>query len=171
MCATKRMLYIIAQSHFLLCVHAAEASSRRSPPLQSYPTIDNQNHRASPNCSNLCFSAAIAFACAALSIPTTVEDVFHYADLPAQLIIDAGLTLADTYQVACKYVDGRNLPFRVELFFFDEGRLNEQDFAEQVGFRVLGRVLSPRLSCFECGSGCYIVMASSFVMLIGGSAC
>lgn len=64
--------------------------------------------------------------------------MFHYADLPAQLIIDAGLTLADTYQVACKYVDGRNLPFRVELFFFDEGRLNEQDFAEQVGFRVLG---------------------------------
>lgn len=75
-----------------------------------------------------CNITALAYAFTALGVPTSVDDIFSKARLPTSFVINDGMTLAETFDAACRFICGARAPFFVECYHFDEGVVDEAAF-------------------------------------------
>ena len=68
---------------------------------------------------NCCQSTAIAYALSALGFPTSVDDIFWMVQVPVENAVGAGMTLAETFDLATRYIHHAKLPVFVDCHHFD----------------------------------------------------
>lgn len=81
---------------------------------------------------NCCNVTAVAYAFAALGYPIAVDDIFYATKLPIASVLDDGMSLQETSDVATKYVQAQNLPLDVKSFHMDPGRMSFEEFAKML---------------------------------------
>lgn len=84
-------------------------------------------------CCNL---TSVAFGLSALGYPTTVDDLFHGLRIPVASVLDDGMTLAETHDVALRYVSLACLPVICTVQHFDAPATSTAAFAAQLAAAV-----------------------------------
>ena len=79
--------------------------------------VENMEVQQQINC---CQSTAVAYALTALGFPTTVDDIFWMVQLPVEGAVRNGMTLAETHELAARYIHHAKLPVYVDCHHFDE---------------------------------------------------
>ena len=107
----------------------AEASAR----LDDSPAADAQveaiaalTFQQSINC---CGITSVAYALSALGAPTSVDDIFLTVGVDVDSAVVDGMTLAEIYDVAQRFVARRGLPVFVECYHFDATAVTAEMFA------------------------------------------
>jgi hypothetical protein len=78
---------------------------------------------------NCCQSTAVAYALSALGFPTAVDDIFWMLQVPIEGAVGSGMTLAETFDLATRYIHHRRLPVFVDCHHFDTlAGLTPEDF-------------------------------------------
>jgi hypothetical protein len=72
--------------------------------------VDERSLHAPIACGNI---TSIAYALSAIGQKTSVDDIFHTAQLPLRAVTDGNMTLADTFHTAVEIVQIRQLPVKV----------------------------------------------------------
>jgi len=81
---------------------------------------------------NSCNVTSIAYALTALGYPTTVNQVFTKAKLPVGYVTNDGMTIAETWEAAVRYVEAQNLPVIVECYHFDSDVVTLEAFEKDL---------------------------------------
>lgn len=68
---------------------------------------------------NCCQATAVAYALSALGFPTTMDDIFWLVQVPVESAVGDGMTLAETFDLATRYVHHAKLPVFVDCHHFD----------------------------------------------------
>ena len=69
---------------------------------------------------NMCQTTAVAHALTLMGHPTSVDDVITLVKVPIESAVGDGMTLAETHELALRYVERASLPVSVECYHFDE---------------------------------------------------
>ncbi|NQW82670.1 MAG: hypothetical protein HQ450_01855 [Alcaligenaceae bacterium] len=69
---------------------------------------------------NCCQTTAVAYALTAMGFPTSVDDIFWMVQVPVESAVRDGMTLAETFELATRYIHHAKLPVSVECHHFDE---------------------------------------------------
>lgn len=83
---------------------------------------------------NCCNVTAVAFGLTALGYPTHVDDIFMECKLPGAYVVNDGMTLGEIFNVACTYLQQRNLKEHVDVHchYFDEGIVAEHHLLDAI---------------------------------------
>jgi catechol 2,3-dioxygenase-like lactoylglutathione lyase family enzyme len=68
---------------------------------------------------NCCQATSLAYALSALGFPTTMDDIFWMEEIPVEGAVGDGMTLAETFDLATRYIRRARLPVFVECHHFD----------------------------------------------------
>jgi hypothetical protein len=68
---------------------------------------------------NCCNISAMAYGLTSLGFPTTVNDLFHGARIPVAYVVNDGMSLAESYDIAMRYIHARRLPLSVMCYHMD----------------------------------------------------
>lgn len=96
---------------------------------KDFEKIDLVEFQQPINCCNV---TALAYAFSVHGYPATVDDIFYATRLPIGSVLDDGMSLQETSDVASKYVHAQNLPLKVTSFHMDPGRMSFEDFSEML---------------------------------------
>lgn len=83
--------------------------------------VDERSLHAPIACGNV---TAIAYALSAIGQKTSVDDIFHTAQLPLRAVTDGNMTLADTFHTMVEVVQIRQLPVKVNTLLFRPGAVD-----------------------------------------------
>ncbi|KAK1865172.1 hypothetical protein I4F81_007707 [Pyropia yezoensis] len=78
---------------------------------------------------NCCGVTSVAYALSALGCPTTVDDLFLKVGMNVDSAVGDGMTLAEIYDAAQRYVARVGLPIFVECYHFDEFKASAMGWA------------------------------------------
>lgn len=78
---------------------------------------------------NCCGVTSVAYALSALGCPTTVDDLFLKVGMNVDSAVGDGMTLAEIYDAAQRYVARVGLPIFVECYHFDEFKASAKGWA------------------------------------------
>jgi len=84
--------------------------------LQFVRILENQPVQQQINC---CQATSIAYALSALGFPTTMDDIFWMEQVPVESAVGDGMTLAETFDLATRYIHRARLPVFVDCHHFD----------------------------------------------------
>jgi len=76
---------------------------------------------------NCCQITATAYALTSLGYPTTVDDIFLHVGVDVESAVGDGMTLAETHELASRYIHLKNLPIFVDCYHLDEGVASVED--------------------------------------------
>eukprot|EP01006_Ploeotia_vitrea_P007388 TRINITY_DN16901_c0_g1_i1.p1 TRINITY_DN16901_c0_g1~~TRINITY_DN16901_c0_g1_i1.p1 ORF type:complete len:485 (+),score=35.79 TRINITY_DN16901_c0_g1_i1:46-1455(+) len=68
---------------------------------------------------NCCNITALAYAFSAIGVKTTVNDIFHGAQMPVAYVVNDGMTLGETFDVATRYAKNKKLPVSLGCYHMD----------------------------------------------------
>lgn len=78
---------------------------------------------------NCCGVTSLAYALSALGCPTTVDEIFLVVGMNVDSAVGDGMTLAEIYDAAQRYVARSGLPIFVECYHFDEFKASASGWA------------------------------------------
>lgn len=78
---------------------------------------------------NCCGVTSLAYALTALGCPTTVDEIFLVVGMNVDSAVGDGMTLAEIYDAAQRYVARAGLPIFVECYHFDEFKASAAGWA------------------------------------------
>ena len=68
---------------------------------------------------NCCQATTVAYALSALGFPTSPDDIFWSVEVDIDTAVHQGMTLAETHELALRYINKLGLPVFVEAYHFD----------------------------------------------------
>ena len=68
---------------------------------------------------NCCQTTTVAYALSALGFPTSPDDIFWSVEVDIDTAVHQGMTLAETHELALRYINKLGLPVFVEAYHFD----------------------------------------------------
>jgi len=76
---------------------------------------------------NCCQITATAYSFTCLGYPTTVDDIFLAVGVNVESAVGDGMTLAETHELAVRYINIKKLPIFVDCYHLDEGVASVED--------------------------------------------
>ncbi len=104
----------------------SETSGRDDSVQRDYAALADLFFQQPYRCCNL---TSLAFGLSALGYPTTVDDIFHGLRIPVATVLDDGMTLSETHDVASRYVALAGLPIACVAMHFDTPGLSAATMA------------------------------------------
>ena len=69
---------------------------------------------------NCCQATTVAYALSTLGFPTSPDDIFWSVEVDIDTAVNEGLTLAETHELALRYINKLGLPVFVDAYHFDD---------------------------------------------------
>jgi hypothetical protein len=79
-----------------------------------------------------CNVTALAYGMTVLGFPMTLDEIFYATRLPVATVLDDGMTLAETYDTALRFVAAKGLPISISIMHFDRPEATLEWFIAEV---------------------------------------
>ncbi len=82
--------------------------------------VNSEMHFNFPQALNCCQTTTVAYALSTLGFPTSPDDIFWSVEVDIDTAVHKGMTLAETHELALRYINKLGLPVFVEAYHFDD---------------------------------------------------